>query len=1238
MTVTSKSLFFMKHFTLLISFLFIFSGLSAQNDVVIANGTFESCGGLFIDTGGQGGPGYGNNEYFVCTICPDVEGDVVTVDFVTFQLDQTGNENTWDNIAIYDGDNTGEASLGFYTGDQLEGLFVTGTSQNTSGCLTFVFDSNSEGTGNFAGTITCGTPCDRPTASATMDAPESLRICVGDEITFDGTASFAAPGFTIVEYLWDFADGTTDNSGPIVSHVFDVAGEYIVELYLTDDNDCSSTNRVSLQLLVATFPSWDPFPGDQSLCLGQEFCAEVDPEEFQITWSGPDQSYENASNFVLEDVVGQCYQSEINVAGFGPGQTLNNVNDLLSIDINIEHSFMFDLVISLTCPNGNTVVLHQQMEQPVGADVGANGIDLGVANTEPWDYSWTPDATQGTFSQVGTGGAASLPEGEYNSLEPLDQLIGCELNGTWTLEICDLWGGDDGELYSFGLNFNPAIVPDVTEFTPDIGEYADSSYWTYPVGGPTPFDISADGNDFCILPDEEGSWDFTYTVFNNHGCTYDSTFLVTVEEAFQADAGEDFVFCGDGTTLSGGLDGIPTATCSADAGNYSFCYENNEIESFTYCPDLGGEDYTAMEVFFNAGSVENLWDEFFVYDGADMDAPLLDGPIYGDLTGMSWTATNPSGCLTIAVTPDGIFDCVGGNETQWNYDVSCTSGGPDYTYEWTPGTNLSDPNISNPVLSEVPVEITYTLTTYPLDRPECASFDEVTVTPAYTYTVDFLQPLCFEPTGEIYVDVDETTGVGPWVIDLIVGADTLESQSTVGGLVTFDELEPTEFTVSISDPTCTYLEEVNMTTPPVITLIPSPADITICLEGIATLSVAPDFDPGDMTYQWSNGGLTDEIEVSPDSDMVYSVTGFYGDGCSTEPIEVAVTVLPSLSLGLLAGGQICPGDSIAIGTTVVEGGIAPYTYVWTSDEGQTAAVSDLFVTPTETGNWCLAMNDQCETPEEVQCIEISVSDTVDPTFSVDTLGGCIPIIVGFEGNATNSELIQSAVWEFGDGAVSTSAHTVNHNYDNQGTYDVSYEIVTVDGCFFEHTESDLLTFYNWPIAGFNVDPQTAVLPNSEFEFINYTLGGDSYNWVFNEMDSTDEENPTYSFPGVAGAYPVTLYTENQWGCTDSIFRYVFIVDEFVMFVPNAFTPDQDGINDIWRFEGIDVDTEDFKVQIFDRWGEIVYISTDFLEGWDGSANRGEYYVPDGVYLYRIETRSLTTLERKELFGHIVIFR
>ncbi|MFT7295927.1 MAG: hypothetical protein ACI80P_000682, partial [Flavobacteriales bacterium] len=98
------------------------TSISAQVDVTMSNGSFDSCGGLFIDSGGQGGTGYSNSEYFVCTICPEIAGDVVTVDFVTFDLDQTGNQNQWDSMAIYDGDNVNAGTLGSYSGTSLQGL------------------------------------------------------------------------------------------------------------------------------------------------------------------------------------------------------------------------------------------------------------------------------------------------------------------------------------------------------------------------------------------------------------------------------------------------------------------------------------------------------------------------------------------------------------------------------------------------------------------------------------------------------------------------------------------------------------------------------------------------------------------------------------------------------------------------------------------------------------------------------------------------------------------------------------------------------------------------------------------------------------------------------------------------------------------------------------------------------------------------------------------------------------
>lgn len=1216
--------------------------LGQDNNVVIDNGTFYSCGGAFLDSGGQGGPGYSNNEYFVCTICPETEGDVVTVDFITFTLDQTGNQNTWDFMAVYDGDNTGAASLGVYTGNDLQGLFVTATSQNTSGCLTFVFDSNAEGTGNFGATITCDTPCDRPVAVADYDAPDSHRICVGDVINFDGSASTAAAGFTIVEYLWDFADGSTDNSGPIVSHSWDEPGEYIIELYLTDDNGCASTNRVSLQVLVATYPTWSPFPGDAQLCLGEELCLSAVPDEYEQTWNGPEQTYENADVTVLPDDVGVCNPSEINVSGFAPGQTLTNVNDLLAIDISVNHSFLFDLVITIICPNGQSTVLHQQMQQPGGPDVGANGTDLGIPDTEYWDYSWTPDATQGTWSQVATlGGTTSLPEGDYNSLEPLDQLIGCELNGIWQLEICDLWGGDDGEMSSWGLEFNPAIIPDVTEFTPSIGEYADSSFWTLPMPGPTILSESSDGNEVCIYPEEDGVWEFTYTVSNNHGCTYDSTLTITAELAAQADAGPDVSYCGSGTTLQGGLQGQPTPLCSGDAAIYTYCYEDNDDTSFTFCPDNPGDGYTFIDITFASGSVENFFDEFWVYDGDNTNAPLLEGPIYGDLSGMSFIATNPTGCLTFQVTADGSVSCQSGSQTEWEFSVGCSQGGPQFEWEWTPATGLSDPTIPNPEVTTAPSsEITYTLATFPEGHPDCISYDEMTLVPGYEYTIDFFQPYCYGPDGSIEVFVDPDSGTGPWDVELWQGGTINQVSTTAGGNVNFTDLYPDTYTVMISDGSCVHEELVDMSTPPVISLELS-QDTTICVGGTALLVAEPSFDTGDLYYYWSNGeqGTENFIEVNPGSETVYEVSASFGVGCETESEITTVSLYDPFSLGLTAAETICLGDSAFVGVETLEGGLEPYTLAWEGSDASISSQNGFWASPEETTEYCLTVTDVCETPPVTECVMIELPNPVDPTFFADTLGGCLPVSINFYGNAENTDQIATSFWEFGDGASWSQIGFANHTYLDEGFWDITLTILSVEGCTYVHTDTTLISTFKYPFAEFGAEPYTAVLPHTTIDFTNYSLDYVDSEWLFNESDTSNEDSPSYEFPSdMAGSYPVTLTVTNEWGCQDSTTHHVLVVEDFVIYAPNAFTPDQDGLNDVFEVHGIDVDESDYHIQIFNRWGEVVFSSYDIHQIWDGSHQNGQYFVGNEVYMYRIVTRSASTQDRKEIMGHVTIMR
>ena len=126
------------------------TSVNAQNLFTIADGSGTGCQGVIFDSGGQGAAGYQNGENYTFTICPDVLGNVIYLTFTNFDLDQSGAQNTWDHLSVYDGDNTSALSLGDYSGSSLQNIIISGTVFNTTGCLTLVFQSNGVGTGVFA--------------------------------------------------------------------------------------------------------------------------------------------------------------------------------------------------------------------------------------------------------------------------------------------------------------------------------------------------------------------------------------------------------------------------------------------------------------------------------------------------------------------------------------------------------------------------------------------------------------------------------------------------------------------------------------------------------------------------------------------------------------------------------------------------------------------------------------------------------------------------------------------------------------------------------------------------------------------------------------------------------------------------------------------------------------------------------------------------------------------------------
>lgn len=506
----------------------------AQPTFSIYNGSTESCQGVMHDTGGPAAFGYQNNEDITFTLCPDQPGAGMQFNFVVFDLDQSGAAGTVDNMSVYDGDGTDAPLLGTYTGTQLQGLVISTTVFNPSGCLTLHFVSNDVGTGAFAISYQCIIPCDPPMAAATMSLPSPARICAGEEVQFDASASEAAPGQSITNYEWHFGQldvvTTTEST---VTHVFTEPGSFPVTLIVSDANDCASTNAVDLLVQVSSSPVLNLTTSDTVACVGSplELSAEVEA----VPWSGTLVDY--GPGIFIPDYVGTPFTSAIEFTGFVPGATLESVDAIESICVDMEHSFMGDLVLELICPDGSQVALHQQ--GGAGTFVGGpNDMDSNSAPIpgECWHYCWAMDAPNGTWADCSANGATpnviqggtapnnALAPGTYTPVQPWDALVGCPLNGTWTFRATDLWAVDNGYLCSWELRFDEALVGDGSAFLPTYGPGCDSTYWSGPdITGSVP-----DCNSVVIIPSAPGEQPYTFTAINDFGCTYDSTIVINV--------------------------------------------------------------------------------------------------------------------------------------------------------------------------------------------------------------------------------------------------------------------------------------------------------------------------------------------------------------------------------------------------------------------------------------------------------------------------------------------------------------------------------------------------------------------------------------------------------------------------------------------------------------------------------------------------------------------------------------
>lgn len=216
---------------------------------------------------------------------------------------------------------------------------------------------------------------------------------------------------------------------------------------------------------------------------------------------------------------------------------------------------------------------------------------------------------------------------------------------------------------------------------------------------------------------------------------------------------------------------------------------------------------------------------------------------------------------------------------------------------------------------------------------------------------------------------------------------------------------------------------------------------------------------------------------------------------------------------------------------------------------------------------------------------VVVYPTPTADFAAVPLYGCVPYTVQFQ-NTSVAGTIMTYQWDFGDGFTSTDANPL-HTYTDTGSYDVTLIITTVNGCIGIDTFSvpGMINVMPSPTAGFDVTAHSVSIFAPFIGTINLSQNADSCVMDFGDGYVTSDCNSIHTYWNY-GSFWITQVVYNQFGCTDTAQILVEVIPENRFFIPNTFTPNGDGLNDMFMPSIMGV--EEYHFMLFDRWGNLMF--------------------------------------------------
>jgi gliding motility-associated-like protein len=473
---------------------------------------------------------------------------------------------------------------------------------------------------------------------------------------------------------------------------------------------------------------------------------------------------------------------------------------------------------------------------------------------------------------------------------------------------------------------------------------------------------------------------------------------------------------------------------------------------------------------------------------------------------------------------------------------------------------------------------------------------------------------------------------------------SINAGGTFSSFGSFGSLEPKSYEVIVKDVNgCEKRDTLTLVEPKEVEVFTNFDSMKVCVSNcVDMLANARGGNGSRYDFFWTPNitSLDPSQRVCPDIDTKYWVYASDTVGCISRRKEIHVSFYDSLNAIAPDNATICKGEQVVLPASATGGDGTGYNYWWLPpmniDNPNSAAPK---VSPDTTQTYVIVVGDNCGSPNDTTTVTVNVLSLPEIEFEADTNFTCNPGKIIFKN--TSKSVGTKCIWNVGTGEELESCDELAYIYPRAGFYNVQLTLTDDKGCTDSLLKKNFIEVALTPNPYFTIDPENPTILQPEVQFTDKTEGNiEKWYWNFAGFATSEKQNPLFSFPEtVKDKYLVKLTVTDLNTCVADTTIPVFIGPEFSFYIPTAFTPNNDGLNDVWKPVGNGINNSRYEMIIFDRWGKVIFRSTDFNVGWDGRHQDNGELVAPGTYPYKIRVGDTFEDKEEHLYrGSVTIYR